>query len=109
MEVRFSGHLLRFTSYERTVTMDASTVGDALTSLRERFPQLGPVLWDGNGNLQRVHRLILNGEIISCDTGRSLRDTDQLEFVTAVAGGVRCPARSATSNPSSPPCSALFS
>jgi molybdopterin synthase sulfur carrier subunit len=87
MEVRFSGLLLRFTDYERSVTVDASTVGDALTSVRQRFPQLGPVLWDGSGNLQRVHRLILNGEIVSADSDRSLRDTDRLEFLTAVAGG----------------------
>ncbi|PWK81098.1 molybdopterin converting factor small subunit [Lentzea atacamensis] len=87
MEVRFSGLLLRFTGYERTVTVKANTVGKALESLRQQFPQLGPVLWDGTGKLQRVHRLILNGEVISSNDRRALRDTDRLEFLTAVAGG----------------------
>jgi molybdopterin converting factor small subunit len=87
MEIRFSGLLLRFTNYERTTTVQATTLGDALSSLRLQFPQLGPVLWDGNGDLQRVHRLILNGEVVSIDLSRPLLETDRLEFLTAVAGG----------------------
>lgn len=87
MEIRFSGLLLRFTNYERTTTVQAATLGDAFSSLRQQYPQLGPVLWDGNGALQRVHRLILNGEIVATDLDRPLADTDRLEFLTAVAGG----------------------
>jgi molybdopterin converting factor small subunit len=87
MEIRFSGLLLRFTDYERTATVQAATLGDALSSLRRQYPRLGPVLWNGDGTLQRVHRLILNGETVSTDLDRPVADTDQLEFLTAVAGG----------------------
>lgn len=87
MEVRFSGLLLRFTGYERTATVQAETVGDALSSLRLRFPQLGPVLWDSEGGLQRVHRLVLNGTVVDGDPARPLQDSDRLEFLTAIAGG----------------------
>ncbi|WP_416971121.1 MoaD/ThiS family protein [Streptomyces sp. 4F14] len=87
MDVHFSGLLLRFTDYERTVSVQADTVGDAMEALRLRFPRLGPVLWDGNGDLRQVHRLIVNGEVVSVDAAQPLLDTDRLEFLTAVAGG----------------------
>lgn len=87
MDVHFSGLLLRFTDYERTVTVEAPTLGAALDALRLRFPRLEPVLWDSNGDLRQVHRLIVNGEVVTPEAGRPLTATDRLEFLTAVAGG----------------------
>ncbi|HEY8983219.1 MAG TPA: MoaD/ThiS family protein [Streptomyces sp.] len=87
MDVHFPGLLLRFTDYERTVSVRADTVGDAMEALRLRFPRLGPVLWDESGDLRQVHRLIVNGEVVPADAAHPLLDTDRLEFLTAVAGG----------------------
>ncbi|KPI15302.1 thiamine S protein [Actinobacteria bacterium OK074] len=87
MEVHFSGLLLRFTDYERTVTVPPGTVEEVLEVLRLRFPQLESVLWDGHGELRRVHRLVVNGEVVPPDPTRVLSGTDRLEFLTAVAGG----------------------
>ncbi|SDJ70195.1 MoaD/ThiS family protein [Streptomyces indicus] len=87
MQFHFSGLLLRFTGYERSVTVEADSLAEAMRSVRVRFPQLGPVLWDDEGRLRQVHRLIVNGEVVAADTDRPLRDGDEVEFLTAVAGG----------------------
>lgn len=88
MTFRFTGLLLRFVGYQRTTEITATTLADALRQLRERFPQLRPVLWDESGSLIRVHRLLLNGELLSApDDDVPLRDTDQIEVLTAIAGG----------------------
>ncbi|MDX8053543.1 MoaD/ThiS family protein [Lentzea sp. BCCO 10_0798] len=88
MTFRFTGLLLRFVGYQRTAEITAVNLADALRQLHERFPQLRPVLWDESGNLIRVHRLLLNGELVSKPDGElPLRDTDQIEVLTAIAGG----------------------
>lgn len=88
MIFHFSGLLLRFVNYERTTTIPAVNLGEALDVLRERHPSLRPVLWDNGGRLLQVHRLVINGELVrnpSKDT--ALAASDQVEFLTAVAGG----------------------
>jgi molybdopterin synthase sulfur carrier subunit len=88
MTFRFTGLLLRFVGYQRTAEITAANLADALRQLHERFPQLRPVLWDESGSLIRVHRLLLNGELVSKPDGElPLRDTDQIEVLTAIAGG----------------------
>ncbi len=88
MTFRFTGLLLRFVGYQRTAEITAADLADALRQLHERFPRLRPVLWDESGNLIPVHRLLLNGELVSKPDGAlPLRDTDQIEVLTAIAGG----------------------
>lgn len=88
MTFLFTGLLLRFVDYDRTTTIEASTLSEALRQLHERYPRLRPVLWDSSGRLVRVHRLLLNGELLqNPDHDRPLRDDDRVEVLTAVAGG----------------------
>ena len=88
MRVRFSGALLRFTDYHRTVDIGAGTMGTALRELEERFPLLSPVLRDDDGDLRRVHQVFLNGEKLGdLSDALVLHDSDELEFLTPLAGG----------------------
>jgi molybdopterin synthase sulfur carrier subunit len=88
MNFRFSGALLRFVDYERTVQVEADALGPALHRLEERHPQLRAVLRDGEGNVRRTHRIFLNGEQVgSADPELPLKETDEVEVLTAIAGG----------------------
>ena len=89
MIFQFNGLLLRFVGYERTTRIAAANLGEAFDTLRERHPRLGPVLWDQDGAVLPVHRLVINGELVRGRPSRNteLGDEDRIEFLTAVAGG----------------------
>ncbi|MBP2404619.1 MoaD family protein [Streptomyces netropsis] len=88
MILRFSGIMLRLVNYERTVQVEADTLGAALEQLESRHPQLRHVLRDANGQIRRTHQLFLNGERVAApDLGMPLEDSDEVEFLTAIAGG----------------------
>lgn len=92
MMFRFSGALLRFTDYQKEVAVDAPDVQGALDALCTQRPVLRQVLFDGEGHLRAAHRLFLNGEQIATAELRSgatprLGPDDQLEVLTAIAGG----------------------
>ncbi|WP_331742813.1 MoaD/ThiS family protein (plasmid) [Streptomyces sp. NBC_00868] len=86
--LRFSGILLRFVDYERTITSHASHLGDALAEVEDRFPRLRPILRDSAGNLRTTHRVLFNGEVTAGATLTTpLAEDDDVEFLAAVAGG----------------------
>lgn len=93
MKVVLSGALLRFSRYTREVDVEAQTLAECLDSLTSRFPQLQPVLLDGDGRVRATHQLFINGEQL--ERGRyavgapalPVADRDTLFVLTAVAGG----------------------
>lgn len=88
MNVEFTGILLRAANNNRTVTIDATTLADALAELTTKFPSMDRVLLDNTGNLRKAHRVFLNGELVSHpDRTMPLGTGDRIEFLTAVAGG----------------------
>lgn len=88
MKLRFSGLLLRVVDYQRDITISAGTLGEALDIAENRYPQLRPVLRDGDGQLRRAHRVFINGEQAGdVDLATELSDADEVEFLTAIAGG----------------------
>jgi molybdopterin converting factor small subunit len=88
MTFRFSGMLLRYVDYRRTVPVAAATLGDALATLTSTFPAIRPVLQDNGGELRRTHRLFLNGELVPWPTpDMPLVAQDDVEFLTMIAGG----------------------
>ncbi|WP_308378132.1 MoaD/ThiS family protein [Streptomyces sp. ISL-98] len=88
MILRFSGIMLRLVNYERTVQVQADTLGTALEQLEGRHPQIRQVLRDANGQIRRSHQLFLNGERVAIpDLSMTLKEADQVEFLTAIAGG----------------------
>ena len=87
MRLRFTGPLLRLVDYERAIDLPAANLGEALAQIEQRHPQLGPVLKDGEGRLRRAHRVFVNGDLVSVDLTTPLDDSDDVEFLTAIAGG----------------------
>ena len=78
---------MRFVDYERIIEVRASTLGEALAQVESRYPKLSPVLRDGNGQLSRANKIIINGELASSvDLNTPQGDTDDVEFLDAMAG-----------------------
>ncbi|WDN56733.1 MoaD/ThiS family protein [Streptomyces clavuligerus] len=88
MTLCFSGLLLRLVDYQRTIEVDAATLGEALDQVEGRHPRLRTVLRDGEGGIRRSHRVFVNGELVgAADLATPLADSDSVEFLTAIAGG----------------------
>jgi len=88
MMLRFSGLLLRYVDYQRTISIAAPTLGDALRQVETRFPTLRQILRDGEGRIRATHRVFINGELApAAELGTPLADSDNIEFLTAIAGG----------------------
>lgn len=89
MVFELTGVLQRSAANQHCVTIPAATtLGEAIAELTNRHPQIGEVLLDNAGGLRRAHRLFLNGELIHRpDVAMPLAHNDQVEFLTAIAGG----------------------
>jgi len=88
MNLRFSGLLLRLVDYERTMHIDAPTLGEAVAAAEQRHPQLRPVLRDAEGKLRRSHRVFINGDLTpTANLATRLGPADDVEFLTAITGG----------------------
>jgi hypothetical protein len=88
MRIVVSGNLLRFSNFQKEIEIAAPTLERGLEQLVGRFPLLEPVLLDGGGRVRAVHRLFLNGDLLSRDElGREAGADDELTILTAIAGG----------------------
>jgi molybdopterin synthase sulfur carrier subunit len=88
MRIVLSGPLLRFADYNRVVVLPASSLADAINQLHTRHPRLRPVLLDSDGRISSLHRIVLNGKLESSpDPATPLTDEDEIELITAMAGG----------------------
>ncbi|MFT4628107.1 MAG: molybdopterin synthase sulfur carrier subunit [Myxococcota bacterium] len=89
MKIVLSGNLKRFTDFESEVELDADTILSALDQLVERFPSIKAVIYDGQHKLRGVHRLYINGEVLSASeiATRQLEPGDEVGVLTALAGG----------------------
>ena len=88
MKIVLSGTMLRFANYNRRIEVEAHNVAAAIQSLTDTYPALKRALLDGQGQLRGVHRLFLNSEmLLPGEMERPLQADDQLDIITAVAGG----------------------
>ena len=86
MRFFLSGNLLRFSSFQREVTVDATTVAEGIDVLIAQHPGLAQVLLDGAHNVRGVHKLFIDGEPLdSLDS--PVGDDTEIAIVTAIAGG----------------------
>ena len=71
------------------LSLDASTVGQLIEDLEQRYPGMQGRLRDDAGELRRFVNLYLNGEDVRFKQGLStnLQAGDELSIVPAVAGG----------------------
>ena len=88
MKFVFSGTLLRFVDYQKEISVEASTVRNAVEGLVVSQPNLKNMLLDGEGKVRAAHRLFLNAEqLFAEDMDRPVSPSDCVEIVTAIAGG----------------------
>jgi molybdopterin converting factor small subunit len=88
MRFTISGTMLRYTDYQKVVSIDAPTIDQALGALAEKHQALKPVLFDRLGQVRATHRLFMNGQPLErSDTQRAVGPDDAVDILTAVAGG----------------------
>ncbi len=88
MMVRVSGALLRFTDYQRVITVDAPSVEAALVKLAGEYQPLRKVLFDREGKVRATQKIFLNGEPLEPDQLASTAgDADCVELLLAISGG----------------------
>ena len=88
MLVRVSGALLRFTDYQRAISVDAPTVEAALVKLAGEYQPLRKVLFDREGRVRETQKIFLNGEQLEpYEIGSAAGDDDCVELLLAISGG----------------------
>lgn len=88
MDISFSGTLLRFVGFQRTLSLEAGTVAEALAAVAARFPQARPVIYDGEGQVRQVHQIFVNGKQLPAkELGHPIAASDRVDLLTAIAGG----------------------
>lgn len=87
--VHLPSMLARLAADQATLEARGSTVGDALTDVITRFPDLGPRLRDDEGKQYPFVTVYLNDEDIRFQGGFSAptNDGDEVIIVPTVAGG----------------------
>jgi molybdopterin converting factor small subunit len=81
--------LRRFTDEQGEVTVEAATVGEAMTALVERFDALRPHLYTEDGKLRSFVNLFKNDEDVRFleKEATTLADGDHLTIIPSIAGG----------------------
>lgn len=88
MNINFSGTLLRFVNFQKTLTLEANTVSEALAAVAGRFPQASAVIFDGEGKVRQVHQIFVNGKQLPANKlDQTLASSDRVDLLTAIAGG----------------------
>jgi molybdopterin synthase sulfur carrier subunit len=88
MIFQFSGALLRFVNYERSVQIDAEDLKSALRGLEQRHPSVQNLLCDSEGRIRRAYRVFVNDEQLPEPSDMvPLAQSDRVEILTAIAGG----------------------
>ena len=83
--------LRQFAEKQDTVEAEGATVGEVLTALTTRFPNLKKQLYNDEGKLRSFVNVYLNDEDIRFLAGEAspLKEGDRVLLVPSIAGG--CP------------------
>ena len=89
VQIHIPTPLRAYTDSEASVTVEASTVSEALAALLDRYPKLQKHLYDAKGKLRSFVNLYLGDEDIRQLDGldTDLDDGDELTIVPSIAGG----------------------
>ena len=75
---------------KKQFTMNAESIEDLLEKLfKEHGKELKKELFDGNGQLKHIYRIVVNGRSITLLDGfkTKLKDNDMVALMPAIAGG----------------------
>ena len=88
MRIKLSGNLLRFSNFRDQVVVDAPSIAGGIQKLVLENPGLKNVLLDGEGGFRAIHRVFLNGELLTREElSRAAKTEDEVSILTAIAGG----------------------
>ena len=88
MMFQFSGNLLRYVEFHREVDVEGNTVEEGVTNLSAKFPGFGRIIHDSEGHIRMLHRIHLNGELLSPGNyGQPVAPEDVIGVLTPIAGG----------------------
>ena len=88
MKFRFSGNLLRYVDFHREVEVPGRTVEEGVNNLSQEFPRFGRIIHDSEGHIRMLHRVHLNGDLLSPDDyGQQVSPDDVVGVITPIAGG----------------------
>jgi molybdopterin converting factor small subunit len=91
MKIHIPTPLRQFAAKQATVTVAASTVGEALNELTSTHPELKKHLYSEEGKLRAFVNVYLNDEDIrylSDKENTAVKDSDSLSIIPSIAGGV---------------------
>ena len=91
VEIRIPTPLRKFTAGEELVSVEGSTVGEALASLTETHPELKAKIFGADGSVRRFVNIYANDEDIRFQEKLEtpVKEGDQVSIVPAIAGGLR--------------------
>ncbi len=90
MKIHIPTPLRQFAARQATVTVAASTVGQALDALTTTHPELKKHLYSDEGKLRAFVNVYLNDEDIrylSDKENTAVKDSDSLSIIPSIAGG----------------------
>ena len=89
VRIRIPAPLRSVTEGESELTVGGGNLGQVLSELEARFPQIRPRLRDDDGGLRRFVNLYVNGEDVRFLQGldTDLKAGDEVSIIPAVAGG----------------------
>jgi sulfur-carrier protein len=88
-KVRIPTPLRKLTNNEELIEVNASTVGDAIVELQQRFPGIKERLLDEKGDVRRFVNVYVNEEDIRFLQNQQtpLKTGDEISIIPAIAGG----------------------
>jgi molybdopterin synthase sulfur carrier subunit len=88
-KVRIPTPLRKLTNDEELVEVKATTVGDVIGELQNRFPGIKERLLDDSGAVRRFVNVYVNEEDIRFlqNKDTKLKDGDEISIIPAIAGG----------------------
>ncbi|MCF6807644.1 MoaD/ThiS family protein [Thiotrichales bacterium 19S9-12] len=87
-EIYIHPSLARFVDNQQKISLDIENSEELLSELCKQYPRLRQIILDENKMLNPYVNLYLNGESIKEITkNRVLNHSDEIELVTALAGG----------------------
>ncbi len=89
ISVRIPTPLRQYTNGQSTVSVEGSTVNEAIQSLVTSYPNIKSKLLEESGAVRRYVRLFANSRDIreQQDMETAVREGDEISIVPAIAGG----------------------
>jgi len=89
VSVRIPTPLRKLTNDEELVTVEAVTIGEAITELQTKFPGIKERLVDENGDVRRFVNIYVNEDDIRFLQNKEtpIKDGDEVSIIPAIAGG----------------------